>query len=311
MEYALEYARKGYAVLPLHVKGKAPLGTLVPQGVKDATTNLTTIHKWWTLERNANIGIATGMVSRLYVVDCDGPLGINNYHALTEKHGGIPDSGQRFVSSGGNGRHYYYELATPLGGSAGRLADKVDTRGDGGYVVAPPSLHPGGALYVWENWATNPRHPRLLPRRDWCTRGLPVWIHTALTAQSVDVVLGERVDNTRGHTKYGVVALEAEMQKLLDAPSGRRNQILNAVAYTIGQLVAGGELKGTTDLRDDVYRCAHIAGLSHDETVNTFRSGFNNGLAAPWNAPKVIDKSFKPRTPGPFRPQTPGPREHR
>src|SRR5215470_7716276 len=86
MAAALEYVRRGWAVLPLHPvrggdcgcgdpscssAGKHPLGALVPKGLTQATTDETVVRDWWTLAPDANIGVRTGVESGLVVLDVD------------------------------------------------------------------------------------------------------------------------------------------------------------------------------------------------------------------------------------------------
>lgn len=160
LDYALAYAARGWHVFPLHTPvdggcscgrdgcksvGKHPR-TL--RGVKDATLDGHAIRSWWTQWPDANIGIATGSVSKLLVVDIDGEQGEASILAVADEIGDIEIS-CRVVT--GKGHHLYF--ANPTGGlrnSVGKLGFGVDIRGDGGYVVAPPSLHASGHRYSLE-----------------------------------------------------------------------------------------------------------------------------------------------------------------
>jgi len=82
---------------------KHPLGSLVPHGVKDATTNRARILAWWTRHPQANIGLATG--HRFDVLDVDGPAGGHAIHTLAAEHG-LQSSGP-LVRTGGGGWHFY------------------------------------------------------------------------------------------------------------------------------------------------------------------------------------------------------------
>jgi hypothetical protein len=176
---ALSYASRGIPVLPLHYPlphrsdlqaltgdrplgpfapsvscscrdpscgqvGKHPLGSLVPHGVKDATTNRARVLAWWTRHPQANIGLATG--HRFDVLDVDGPAGEHAIRALAATHG-LQSSGP-LVRTGGGGWHYYL-TPTGLGNVHPQGLEHVDWRGRGGYVVAPPSRHASGHPYRW------------------------------------------------------------------------------------------------------------------------------------------------------------------
>jgi hypothetical protein len=83
--------------------GKHPLSSLVPHGVKDATTNRARVLAWWTRHPQANIGLATG--HRFDVLDVDGPSGEQAIRALATDYG-LASSGP-LVRTGGGGWHYY------------------------------------------------------------------------------------------------------------------------------------------------------------------------------------------------------------
>jgi len=142
---ALAYAGRGWPVLPL--RGKVPL---VAHGVHDATTDPTTIAAWWRRWPDADAGIATGAVSGIIVLDVDPRHGGDDtLHDVERARGPLPDTPR--VLTGGGGTHIY--LAHPGGTvacSAGALGPGLDVRGDGGYVVAPSSLHASGRPYTWE-----------------------------------------------------------------------------------------------------------------------------------------------------------------
>jgi hypothetical protein len=142
MNHALRYAADGFAVFPCRLNGKEPLGSLVPNGCLDATTDTETIKGWWAKCPNANIGLATGMKNGLAVVDLDGMEGINSGKSM-----GLMSS---VVALTGNGRQLFYaDPEAKLKNSVKKLAAGVDTRGSGGYVIVPPSLHPNGKRYSW------------------------------------------------------------------------------------------------------------------------------------------------------------------
>jgi replicative DNA helicase len=164
---ALDYGRRQLPVLPLQTvdehsrctcgvadcdsPGKHPIGRLVPHGLKDATADESTITRWWTTAPNANIGIVCGWDgSGWLIVDVD-VEGADAWHELERMHE-LPRTVEAFT--GGGGQHVVFQrppfFAVPsIGNSAGRLPDGVDVRCDGGYIVAPPSLHVSGRRYEW------------------------------------------------------------------------------------------------------------------------------------------------------------------
>lgn len=176
---ALDYAGQGWPVLPLHsirdghcTCGKAdcdrpakhPLGRLVPHGVKDATTDEATIRAWWTAAPWASVGIATGGVSGIVALDVDPRSGGNeSLDALEHKHGTLPET--ITSATGGGGEHRLFEHPGSTIGNRVNLAPGLDVRGDGGYIVAPLSLHASGERYAW-----------LLSPDDVPLAGIPLWL---------------------------------------------------------------------------------------------------------------------------------------
>jgi KaiC/GvpD/RAD55 family RecA-like ATPase len=135
----------GWSVFPLAPHGKVPLIGKAQggNGLLDASKDAEQIVAWWTAHPTANVGVVTGEASGLVVVDVDGEAGES---ALTD-YGELPETP---ASTTGKGRHLLFARpAEGLRNSAGKLGAQLDIRGDGGYIVAPPSIHPSGALYRW------------------------------------------------------------------------------------------------------------------------------------------------------------------
>ncbi len=156
---ALGYAGAGMAVFPLHSvdAGRCTCGRTdcdgpgkhprTNAGFKDSTTDPEVIEGWWKKNPDANIGIRTG--GGLVVLDVDPEHGgDDSLHELEREHGQLPATKE--CLTGGGGRHLYYEASGNFRNSAGKLGPGLDIRGDGGFVVAPPSLHISGNRYVWE-----------------------------------------------------------------------------------------------------------------------------------------------------------------
>ena len=139
---ALALARRGMHVFPCLPRRKEPA---TARGCKDATTDPATIRQWWDEQPAYNVAIATGAVSGVIAVDVDGAEAA--MRQLEVEHGAMPPTVETITT---RGRHIY--LRHPGGiipNSAGKVAPGIDTRGDGGYVLAPPSVHPSGRAYAW------------------------------------------------------------------------------------------------------------------------------------------------------------------
>lgn len=153
LQAALMYAKKyGWAVFPVRPETKAPH---TPHGCKDAKKDAGAIRAWWKRWPNDSIGIATGSVSNLIVIDedIDDDKGLDGYVSVSawEKENGVklPETARAITGRGGAHLYYHYTGAD-ISNRTGIL-DGVDVRAEGGYVVAPPSIHPNGVEYAWED----------------------------------------------------------------------------------------------------------------------------------------------------------------
>ena len=161
VNFALACIQLGWPVLPLNTikggdctcpsgsdcrsPGKHPIGNLAPHGSRSATTDEDQVREWWRIRPDANVGVATGKASGIIVLDVDPRNGGNDsLKQLVKEHGKLPKT--IVVETGGGGRHYYYRDKNVASHTP---APGVDVKGDGGFVVAPPSLHESGKRYKW------------------------------------------------------------------------------------------------------------------------------------------------------------------
>lgn len=277
---ALAYAARGWFVFPCNLD-KTPA---TEHGVKDATTDPALIRRWWSAKPAASIGLACGP-SHLVVIDIDaGKGGFESWAALMAAHG-IPDETLTSITGGG-GRHYIYRAPDDFHGknSAGKLGPGVDVRANGGYIIAPPSGHPSGNVYVWDSsWP----EPLLLPdslrpllgQRPLLERKKPAPAPVTSTIKPSGPGCG-----------YAAAALRAELGALGRAVEGARNHTLNAAAFSLGQLVAGKELDRSEVERDLLTVALHI-GLSEREALATIRSGLDSGAREPRTAPEPTPRT--------------------
>lgn len=161
LEHALEYAGLGLQVLPLYginAAGRCACGNpdckspgkhpMTRSGVKSASDNAGLITRWWTEAPNANIGIATGSGSGIWVLDIDAKSrGMESYDRAVAQLG---EPGETWIAgTGGGGMHLYYLHPGVQVQNKVAILQGIDVRGDGGYVVAPPSAHASGSQYSW------------------------------------------------------------------------------------------------------------------------------------------------------------------
>jgi hypothetical protein len=168
LDAAHAYAARGWSVIPFEVRGKRPgLAWLEYQSRRASTEEVET---WFRHRRGANVAIGTGAVSGFVVVDVDaGHDGTASLDALEREHGPLPVTVEAIT--GGGGRHLYF--AHPGGSVPNRVAlfPGIDVRGDGGCIVAPPSMHVTGRRYAWAPGRA-PGEIAVAP--------MPAWLHAML-----------------------------------------------------------------------------------------------------------------------------------
>ncbi len=146
---AVGYASKGWSVFPCEPDDKKPK---IRRGFKAATTDPEEIRQWWTNTPDANIGVATGEVSGIVVLDVDVKNGVDGEASLREllrvQGAELPPTLESRTPSGG--RHLFFSVpeGVKVRSSAGTLGPGLDVRGEGGYVVVSPS-RVNGTQYEW------------------------------------------------------------------------------------------------------------------------------------------------------------------
>ncbi len=135
---ALGYAGLGWPVIPVEPRGKRPLIQRWPEW---GNSHADVLIAAWNKYPEANIGLVTGVA--FDVLDIDGPKGRETLDRLLDE----PYSHEGPAVKTGRGLHLYF---APTGeGNRGNPDSKLDYRGRGGFVVAPPSIHPDGHRYTW------------------------------------------------------------------------------------------------------------------------------------------------------------------
>jgi hypothetical protein len=221
--------------------------------------------------------VATGARSGVVVIDVDSPGGEASLEVLEQELGALPQTLE--AATGGGGLHLVFEYpGEHLGNTVGRLPGfepplpRVDLRADGGSIVAAPSVHVSGRTYRWLNnrppapapgWLREPPRPAPVP--------MPA------------VSLGPG-----GNTGYGLAALRRELGELAATEHGENNR-LNQAAFSLGMLVAGGELDRST-VEEQLAQVALGIGLHPAEISRTIASGLQEGMRRPRVAPHRIGR---------------------
>jgi len=287
LDSALDYANRGWAVLPIHSieargctcgeqscgrPGKHPRIKPGPR-FKDATTEGGVIQSWFRTWPHANVGILTGVRSAVVVLDVDPRNGGEASLAkLVATHGELPAT--VMSRTGGGGRHYFF--SHPGGYVASRSPGAgLDLQADGGhFVVAPPSIHVSGTPYVWAA-GLDPASSPLAP--------LPPWLmkpkSTGRLARKGQVALSaERA------ARYAEGALRKECGRVAQAKHGQRNNTLYSAAANMGELVGGRWIERDSvevALRDAAGACGLLEDSGEAGVDATIRSGIERGLQQP------------------------------
>jgi hypothetical protein len=283
---ALAYAAHGLAVFPVPPDSKKSYKCAERSNGRawGMTRDPTEIRADFTRWPHARIGIPTGAVNRIVVVDVDTVEGhgIDGGIALREleaKHGSLPQTRQA-ISPSASIHHY---LRHPSGGikvkgSASEIGAGIDIRGDGNMTVAPPSINPDGRAYRWLNKLPIADMPVWLVE---LTRGKPPTI-----SQRAVAAIQRRFNGGNG---YGAAALESEIEALANTAPGVRNHALNKAAFNLFQLVGGHELDGA-EVDRRLIEAATVNGLVADDglpsVLATIKSGICAGLQSPRRRPQ-------------------------
>lgn len=260
LEAALEYSRRGKRVFPCGMDKKP----LIKSGFKAATQNGTQIKDWWRRWPQAMIGMPTGHVNGLMAVDCDGEAGVRNFLAICEQDGFAPETA--WQSTPGGGRHYLFDMPErDIRCSASQLAEDVDIRATGGYIICAPSRREDGKSYEWQsNAALSPLPDPLLERLLNLKKG-----------KSVLKIAPEPIPDS-----YIRKALDGEIVKVKSASEGERNEVLNRAAFALGQFVGANMLEKVA-VENELLAAAEVCGLSFREASKTIESGLRAGILEP------------------------------
>jgi hypothetical protein len=273
LDAALAYAAYGFSVFPCLPRAKEPA---VKRGFYAATTNPETIRRLFR-SGDCNVAIRTGMASHVWAIDSDGEVGEASLCALEAKHGTLPATWQSLTA---RGRHIWFCCDDPVPSSAARIAPGIDARGDGGYILAPPSIHPTGARYSWSTHCAG----ELAVAPAWLL-GLARKKPPTISQRAIALMPPRRINGSGG---YGQAALNAEVAALAGAVPGQRNHALNRAGFLLFQLVAGGEIEREQVITGLLDAC-HRNGLIKDDGLHavmaTIRSAYLAGIKHPRSRP--------------------------
>jgi Bifunctional DNA primase/polymerase, N-terminal len=250
---------------------------LVPHGVKDASSDPAVIADWWARYPQANVGLATGF--KFDVLDVDGHEGAVWLHRYAGEHGLAVEA--PLVRSGSGGWHYYLaptglQCPSLWDHDAGKELGNLDWRGQGGLIVAPPSVHATGRPYRFLRDLDAP-----LPEVPPAVRAL---LDPPATRAEGPAAVGTRPAGL--DHPYAVAALDGECQRVATTPAGshQRNKTLYRASLRLHSYVAGG-LLDPAEVERRLLGAARACGLSEWRAIQSIQNAARVAFDHPKGVP--------------------------
>ncbi len=266
---ALRCAKRGWRVFPLKAGEKIPA---IKRWPEQATTVPAAIRRWLKHMPQANLAICTGHGLGVLDVDLD-KGGYQSLRELRERLGGLPET--LTAATGGGGLHLFFDTGELTLHNRTNLLPGLDWRGEGGYVVAPPSVHPNGEVYTWASCFETAPGPLPEGLRALVAKGKPSFDphpRSVGAQRAAPLQTAAPLQQTPAQQ-----ALSRGLAELSAAVEGTRNDTLNKVAFVNGVLVGKGRLD-----REAAYaaleRAALSTGLGEKEVRATLKSGLGDGI---------------------------------
>ena len=244
LPYALDYAERGWRVVPILAGSKRPALT---RWTEQATTDPDTITEWWKGHDDYGVGLATGPDSGFWVLDVDD---VDALHDLEERHGKLPETRTSITGSGGYHFLFRWPAGADIRNDAGRrLGQGLDVRGIGGQIVAPPTIHPNGTPYQWD--IGQPRD----------TVDAPDWLIDLVTSEPVEPGAAERTAAARSDRPGDQFAAATTWAELLEADG-----------WTLHHVDRDGEHHWTRPGKDTRDGTSATTGYAGSDSLKVFTS---------------------------------------
>jgi hypothetical protein len=269
---ALNYAARGWAVLPLRPREKVPLTS---GGSRDATTDAEVLRSWWARWPSANVGIATGG-SGPWVLDLDGPDAL-------PPGADLPPTA---ASTTGRGVHHLWAPDDRIRNRQRLWGRPADVRGAGGYIVAPPSVHPTGVVYEWRGDAPLARAPA------WLLEAVLRPAQPDTPAQAPErpqaPPMPARADEDAALSRWLRAAVGAACRRVAEAGEGGRHAAILREATALGGHDARLAQAGLREwARGELQASGEAAGKPRAEVERAVRDGWAHGAGQPLPGPEL------------------------
>lgn len=268
---ALAYARRGWHVFPCKPLGKHPA---TPRGFKDATTDAEQIRRWWAAMPSANIGLRTGAASGVFVIDIDVKgrvMGYDNWLALCKAHGWRSSPNVLAAGTPSGGAHLHFTYAAGITNARGSLPAGVDVRGEGGYVLLPPSDVDAPATRIIDG--ARLRYSWLYPDAT-DIMPAPAWLVNVLLPTTTPAPAATPAATVRRNTQPKPIptGITGILKKVAAQGEGSRNNVLFWGANRLHE-------RGVPqpDAEAMLTPIAQAIGLAQAEAVRTIASAYGGG----------------------------------
>jgi hypothetical protein len=280
LDAALHYAQMlRIPVFPCNPDDKRPFTV---HGFKDASRDETQVRTWWTRFPDAMIGIPTGDISGVWVLDIDiDPVkGVNGFPLWSEliaRNGEVPATLTSITPRGGRHLFFLWQPQLTIKSTQGVPNDGIDVRSNGGYVILPPSARADGSAYRWD------------PQAGDSPVSAPAWLVALVSPRKESTGRGKAArKNARRDLAWAMAALEDECNKIAATPPGQRNAALNLGAYNIFQIVHGNPgLLDEAIVRQRLFEVAEKCGLVAEDGADSVWRTIAGGAAGAQSQPRV------------------------
>jgi hypothetical protein len=306
-DQALRYASNGWPIFPVPIGTKASHKSAEHSNGQPwgSTTDADEIRRNFKRWPNANVGVVTGEVSGIFVVETDtaeghgeGVDGAAELAKLEAEHGALPPT-REAISPSGSVHRYYRHPGPGIKVVSRKIVDGVDCKGDGGMVIAPPSVKPGKGVYSWRNNLAIAEAPAWL--LDLVVAKIEETAPASITQQASDAIkqprdvfddIADEVNskNNGGFSRaYLDAVLNDEVDIVSNTAKGGRNEQLNKSTFNLATLVGVGALT-ESEVEDAMLGAAIACSLRRDKghaaCMKTIASGMKSGKANPRPLPR-------------------------
>lgn len=279
---ALAYAKNGWAIFPC----KPDKSPYTQMGFKDASREEEQIKSWWKSFPEAMIGLPTGAINDIWVLDVDVAKkdddisGPDSLASLIREHDPLPKTLRQKTPSGGE--HYIFRMPEKWEvRNRIKFLPGLDVRGDGGYIIFAPSRNAKGTYTIIDNVS-----PVLAP----------MWLIELIIKPKKEITLGEFGNNGTGKqlVPYVEKALRNNMEAIANAEVGSRNDTLFKKIAALAEFIPYGFIDEQTLWLHAAQAYAKCNPEDFDkEFKTTFRSAVEHGKQNPREIPANLPPGFR------------------